>query len=221
VKKLISAAACCSLLAAARLGAQNTLDFEDLLNNRVRQVPAIYHGFGFYGGFVSGGIDISWVTDFMTSAFAVNKVHSGQVRVWSRGGTWLEIANPGYFDFFGVWLSAQYGSCDIFHESAALQPIRGFKDGVEVYNRTVEVSCSQMNLHTLNFHDVDRVRFDEALRLDGTPWGVNLVVDDIIVSPEPGTIVLLATGFAGLFGARLRRKQKDVMERAVTKEVLQ
>lgn len=183
---------------AAPLRAQTTLGFEGLTGTFV---PQGYGGFSWVGGWGEN----SWV---LANPWGPDNGHpdllrpsSGTQNAWSNGGTQLDMvfASATLFDFNSAYLSGAYGSCD--NLSSESQTVRGFLAGVQLYEATVNLSCSVMQQFSFNFAGIDQVTFDQD------PY--NLLVDDITINgssvPEPASLVLLATGLIALMPA-VRRK---------------
>lgn len=103
----------------------------------------------------------------------------------------------GSFDLNSIFLSAigHSGGCAI-----ALQ-IGASKGGVSKYSNTVAPACgAELQLFDLGWTDIDRVTVNAV--------NGRALIDDIsvTVTPEPGTVLLVGTGLAGLLGAVRRRR---------------
>ena len=183
---------------AAPLRAQTTLGFEGLTG---LYVPQGYGGFSWVGGFG----EFSWV---LANPWGPDNGYpdllrpsSGTQNAWANGGTSLDMvfASASLFDFNSAYLSGAYGSCSSL--SSLNQTVRGFLAGVQLYESTVNISCSAMQQFTFNFAGIDQVTFDAG--------GSALLVDDLTINgsavPEPASLVLLATGLVALIPA-VRRK---------------
>lgn len=186
---------------ASPLRAQTTLGFEGLTGSAV---PQGYGGFSWLGG---EGED-SWQLAYPGIYDDLYRPSSGVANVWSYGGYALDMQYPSanLFDFNSVYLSAVNGGPCSNGGVSVDQTVRGFLAGLEIYNSTVNLSCSVMQQFTFNFLGIDQLQFDEM------PATINLLVDDITINnpnvgavPEPASLALLATGLVGLVPA-VRRK---------------
>ncbi len=178
-----------ALLAASALSAQAAVvDFEDLSSPGCCTFPASgYHGFEWSGAWGTN----SWVfAEAGAGVFTGTNAHSGNNFAWSNGGADLSLSGTS-FDFNSMWAR---GGWSAFGFDA-----HGFKNGVEVYTKHLDVSMDY-SLLTLDFKGVDRVVFDHQ--------GTNLLIDDITVNavPEPQTYALLLAGLAAIGFTARRRK---------------
>ena len=190
---MLAASLVCS---AATPALAQTIDFEGLGSG---SLPQGYAGFAWLGGFGSS----SWIVADAAGA-NLNLTHSGTANIWSNGGTSLTMSRVNPFDFTSVWMSATNGSCN----SSPTQTVTGWLSGVFVYSTTVALDCSQIQLYTFNYLNVDLVQWDVA-----APSAVNLLLDDITVNggatvPEPSSILLLAAGMA-MIGIAARRRTRQ------------
>ncbi|XZG70825.1 PEP-CTERM sorting domain-containing protein [Chitinibacteraceae bacterium HSL-7] len=98
------------------------------------------------------------------------------------------------FNFYaGYFTAAWQTSLDVV--------VKGFRNGVELYSQTINVTDARAQAYAFNFFGVDRVSF--------TPNGSHVAFDNLQVAPvpEPETYALMGLGLLGLAAAR-RRKQR-------------
>lgn len=189
---------------ATPVKAQTTLGFEGLTGT---SVPQGYGGFSWLGGGGTSSWELAnpYATD--NGAPLLLRPSSGTQNAWSNNGTSLDMVSAALpFDFNSAYLSGAYGACTSTLGTVS-QTVRGFLAGIQMYISTVDISCSTMQQFTFSFLGIDQVTFDQ------TSPNINLLVDDITVNsqlgsvPEPGSLTLLATGLVGVLGTAYRRRK--------------
>jgi hypothetical protein len=196
-----AALALCTVTPLPALSAQ-TLTFDDRpLAQPVTPLtpagaPTTYGGFEFFNAFVNDDADI-----FTSGAGAVSGTQYAYV---GHGVGFGELYRPsGTFTylqgFFGVRSVGELlGTPSVI--------LRGYDaGGTEIFTQALALTTTP-TFHEFAFGPIDALEIDTRA-LDADP-GVGLfVMDDVSTVPEPGTIVLLVTGLAGIaVVARVRRR---------------
>lgn len=190
-RSLFAAGALAAALAAASSAQAALIDFDDLVgpDDNV-QVADGYAGLD-WGGFT--------LINAPPAVYAAG-VHSGpNAIIQAVGGSFFGTADGADFTFASAWVTGTpLRATDTVY-------FLGFRDGVQVYNYSVDVLTTAPTL--LNFDwNVDRITFD-------TGWDGG-ILDDITVTglgpspiPEPSTWALMLAGFAAL-GSALRQARR-------------
>jgi VCBS repeat-containing protein len=146
-----------------------TLTFDDITTNDGAIVPSGYGGLSWSGAWV-----LNATTYFTQDSGYFRGTTSGEYVTYNSG--MLSVTDPvDEFDFVGVTLTAAWND-DLNID------VTGYRDGVELYSRTVVVSDDEPTPFTFNWEDVDRVTFQAYGGTDaGTPGGgPYLAMDDFI-----------------------------------------
>ena len=199
-----AAAALFVAVAAMPASAQAPISFDDLPASTVF-LPQGYAGFNWLGGGDASGVPTtSWLLSSLGNAYQcptfcqLHQPASGTQNAWGNAGTNLVLSRDTPFDFLSAYLAATDLRGDPF------QTVRGFRNGTEIFTMAVALDPSfAMQQYRFNFHGVDEIRFDSR-----NGYG-NLLVDDIVFTPEPATLALFASGFFGILGGvRLSHKKE-------------
>jgi len=159
------------------------LTFDDLPAPLILGIAPIPEG---YGG-------LHWSNfQFTDSRFAYN-----------LAGQPADVSHNGYFDFKGTELGAEYND-------GLLVDVRGYRDGVQVYARTVTVHTSGTSWFDFDYLNVDRVSFsgvgDSSMGNSLTEFKLdNFTIGHAV--PEPSSMVLALVGAVGFAGLRFRKQR--------------
>ena len=205
---ILRGAAALALTLTATSAAAQPLTFDDrTLGQPVTPLGATYGGFEFTNFFVGNDAGPG------TGAGAVSGAQYAYV-----GNNPLvpygEIYRPERFDALSGWFG--YRSTGALLASATVT-VRGFGvGGEELFTESLTLTGSS-TFFTCRMPLVDAVEFDLSGLTAQTGAGAGLTVDDLRIGvgdlsvstvPEPGTVLLLATGLAGLGGVALRRRRR-------------
>lgn len=167
------------------------LTFDDRpVGQPVTNVGATYGGLEFAGFFI-GNVASFPGTIGAGPVSGTQFAYVGQNVPFDAG----EIYNPtSTFNLFTGFLGLRSGS----GATTATVTVRGFDAlGTEVFTQALAIGGTS-TLFTIATPLIDAIEFDVS-QLDGQSF---LVLDDVAVStvPEPGTVVLLATGLVAVAG---------------------
>ena len=119
------------------------------------------------------------------------------------------VSLAGSFTFNSVYMTAAWNDgLNVF--------VQGFVGVNPVYSQLLVINTNGPTLFAPNWTGVDEVLFTSS---GGTPHGYsgggthiafdNMLMNNATVTPEPATLLLLATGLAGIGGIVRRRHQKN------------
>jgi len=165
-----------------------------------------------YMGFNWGGAGYSWNGHFYDSnnwaipsesdsitGFLGDTAHLGDKYAVNSAGVDIYFSDDSPFDINSVWIRHGGGN------HVLSSTITGYLNSVEIYSK-IFLATQEYQLLSLNFLSVDKITFSGN--------GHNLLLDDItfnesspVPTPEPSTIILLASGILGLVGSRRKLKK--------------
>ena len=171
-------------------------------------LPASYAGFTWNSA-------AAYVTDKYLPGSGYDYGTIGRVSMLGSGGDPV-LMSAAPFDFNGAYITAAWNTG---------QPVdvEGWLGGSRIYSSSIVTSWNGPYWFNFDFSGVDQVRFipleggtDAGLLEGNFGTGKMIDIDNITYNeepiPEPGTLLLLGTGLAGLAGygkLRLRRKKKQ------------
>lgn len=146
----------------------------------------------------------------LSSGGYANAVVSGQNATFNAWGDDALLVSGGLFDFNGAYFTAAW------NDGLNIK-VTGSKNGLELYSQTVIVDTSGPTWFDFNFFGVDALRFDSFGGIANAAFsGIgngehfsmdNFTYDEVVQSvPESSSLMLLALGLAGLFGARSTKR---------------
>ena len=199
-KGMLLGVALLALPAVARAQAQ-TITFDD-------QGGMV--GIGDYAGFNFGtwfyrldGLNYPWTSGYQNAVVSPNFV------AFNNAAQPVSLSRANPFTFNGAYFTAAW------HDGLQLNII-GRLGSAQMFNTTLTLTTSGPTWFAANWANIDALFFSSyggahhyGLEGDGDHFAMdNLTVNQDVV-PEPATLLLLATGLAGIVGAARRRRQKS------------
>ncbi|MDD5132406.1 MAG: PEP-CTERM sorting domain-containing protein [bacterium] len=192
MKKLFVLLLCLVSLATSVVAASAmVIDFESLYPGYEAQdiaIPSGYQGFNWSQAVLG-------ITKYEIPGSGYEYGTIGNASIYTGWANDISFSN-GSFDFNGAYITAAW---DVT-ESVVVE---GWKNSSLLYSNTITTYNDKAYWFDFNFDDVDTVWFK--------PSGNHLCIDNITVNegvapiPEPGTMMLLGTGLAGMLALRRKR----------------
>lgn len=200
MKRLFVTALAIGFLGVAAQANSAVIDFEDLVTNYFVSVSDGYHGFNWASGsaliYVLNGPALTPGTGYD------NGTVSGVNVAYNAGGgspSNIDLAGPGTFDFTGAFFTAAY-----HNQSVSFQ---GFNNSTLMYTSAPYAINAVTPLWIgLNWSGIDRLSISSSLdwwALDDFTYNSH----NIPATPEPSTLLLLASGLGGFAFMRRFRKR--------------
>lgn len=185
-----------AFMALPAIAQAQTLNFDD---QSVGGCSPGYVGLGNYQGFTWGNF---YVLDGTCPQYAGLGYQTGVVSSPNVGfngfGSTAQMSSATPFTFSSVYATSAFGNSS--------QTFNGYLGSTLMDTWTGALAVSGPQFLTFNWVGIDRLEFvgnGTQVVLD------NLTVNGATVTPEPATLVLLATGLAGIGGIVRRRRQKN------------
>lgn len=202
MKKLFATALAIGFLGVAAQTNAAILDFEDLAPYPYALISDGYHGFNWASG--SGDIAVINGPAYLPGSGYDNGSVSGVNAAFNWYGASpsnIDLAGPGTFDFNGAFFTSAWD-----FQSVSFQ---GFNNSILIYNSAPYAINTVTPLWIgLNWTGIDQLTIANT----GYQW----VMDDftyntqnIPATPEPSTLLLLASGLGGLAFMRRFRKRES------------
>jgi hypothetical protein len=222
VNRLKELVLCVGFMALPAIAQAQTINFDDLSTSPPSStdplcpVPMLtngYHGFNWNNFFVVKGsqyhdpflhLDTYCI---VPGGFRFGVVSPPNV-AFNGYGDPASVSNANSFTFNSVYMTAAWNDgLDVL--------VQGYVGLYPFYSQLLVVNTSPAKQYVFNWTGVDKVSFTSS---GGTPAGYlgsgeHIVFDDLTVSnvtPEPQTLLLLATGLTGIGAVIRRRRQKDI-----------
>lgn len=178
---------------ATPLAAQTTIDFDDLSGDSPGVIPDGYFGLQ-WNNFLWMNSSNMVYEGAIVSPYNV-AVNTGEASSFSSAGTFT------FNDVYVTTLWSPYTSIQVY----------GYLGATRVYSEALTFS-DLSPLHAIfNWTGINRVEFTDVGELPPPIAIDNLTLSDranMVVTPEPGSILLLATGLLGL--ALVARRQRKI-----------
>jgi hypothetical protein len=189
-KVTVIIAAMLIVLAFGQIASAQVIDFETLYpgyETNYIQIPNGYEGFNwsyYFRGMTS--------KDSLGSGYEKGTI--GKMSAYTSGmqNVSMSSVSSASFDFIGADITAAWLNNE-------LVTVEGWRAGQRVYSQNITTSTSGPYWFDFNFHNVDTIWFKPATDLNNR----HIVIDNITVTPEPATLVLL-----GLGGMLVRKHRK-------------
>ena len=196
----VSTAAISLSILSANPAQAATITFDNVTNSQLDLIGNQYEGFNWTNfGVIKDG--------FYNNSGYNNGIVSGEYTGFNAWGQTATVSSNTLFDFNGAFLAAAWNN------GLNIQ-VDGFRDGLNLFSKTVRVDTDAATWFDFNFLDIDRVSFTSFGGTDaGLDAGGNqLVIDNFTFNdqptsqavPEPGTIAAL--GLIGLGGLLTNKK---------------
>jgi len=160
------------------------IDFEDFYPGYETFGDAIME----YAGF-SWSDNVKWITSNYGSETGYEYGTVEHVSIVTIAGNSISITGEA-FDFTGAYITSAWNTDHDF-------TVEGWRSGTLVYSTNKTTSYDGPNWFDFDFQDIDTLWFKPGT--GGTDaglggYGDHLVIDNITITPEPATMLLLALG---------------------------
>lgn len=200
MKRLILTALAIGFLGTAAQANAAVIDFEDIAPNPYLPAPDGYHGFNWASGF--GDIYVLNGPAVAPGSGYDNGSVSGAYVAYNAGGASpsnIDLAGAGTFDFNGAYFTAAW-----FNQVISFQ---GFNNSVLMYTSApYAINTATPIWIGFNWTGIDRLTISSS-----QDWWVmddfTYNTQNIPATPEPSTLLLLASGLGGFAFVRRFRKR--------------
>ena len=133
-----------------------------------------------------------------------NGLVSGDFLAYNQTGAPAEVSSGSVFNFDGASVNAAY-------RDGLRLTATGFRNGVQLYQTTLELDTGLSQFFAFNFSGIDTLRFATDGGVPAEGWnGAHFTLENFTFTaapvPVPGAVWLFGTGLAGYAGMARRRR---------------
>lgn len=200
-----------ALMAAASPVAAQTVDF-DGVSSTTSIGTGIHNGYAGFNWSNWNVTNTNWI-DLEPSGHYL-KARSGNYVAYNTGGNMATVTRDSRFDFISGWISS--GWLD-----PLVLTVTGYRGSEAVFVQAIDLSTGPSLFVNFNYTDIDKLTFGTSggsanvnpqytwahFNLEDATFGP-VGAAQVTATPEPASMILLATGLVGLAGVGYVRRRR-------------